>query len=847
MNKRIIASLLAGCFAAAVPASMMNALAALPAEIQGTRYEEAVSVLSSLYIMNGDDTGEYRLDDTIIRSEVAKMAVAAMGLTDVAEAAKGYNDYDDVPQDHWANGFIHVATSLGIIEGDGDGKFRPNDKITYREAVAIMVRAAGYAPSAANKGGYPSGYITVANENKMTKNVQGKAEDEISRGNVAILTYNTLETYKMEQVSYGSNVRYEVTDKTLLSDNLETDKITGQITATGETALSGYDSVTDGRIRIDKNDYLLSYPASNLLGYNVTAYAKKTKSGEREIILAMPLSEKNKTLNISNSLFSKLTTKNSNNAIEYYIDEKSSKVSTAVISADAQLIYNNKSTDFSLDLINIADKSAYMTLLDTDNNSEYDIVFVTEYKNHVVDHVSNEKIVGKDGTSLRLEDVDYTIYNGLNELKISDLKEWDVLSVITSLDKKLAEIQVVRNVVSGKVNAIGSDGYTIGDKLYKKAVGCEDAITLGLNAEFCLDINGDIAAVKSASTVTDSYAYLTNAYATESGDNVMIKITDKNGDSAALKLADKIRFNGTTTTDDEVLKKLTGAENRQLITYSKNSSGIVTEINTADDNSESGTPNTDKFTLNAVLTDSVYQTSTSKLDNVRITDKTIVFDVSDINNIRISDKTVFENNQKYSGYVYDLSESYEASVVVLTDTAFKPNANSSIAVVKSIADGKDSEDNEVDILTALVDGKETVIYAVDNETLVKDDGKKLAAGDIIQYKTDSDNKIAGIRVLFDASENETEFTAEPEGDLVTVYGKVTKKFTDSVNVTVNGGSTVNYKVSSDVNVYSVDTTKSKNNIVKADFADVSAYDEDENNRLFIRIYEDEVKELVIVK
>ena len=82
---------------------------------------------------------------------------------------------------------------------------------------------------------------------------------------------------------------------------------------------------------------------------------------------------------------------------------------------------------------------------------------------------------------------------------------------------------------------------------------------------------------------------------------------------------------------------------------------------------------------------------------------------------------------------------------------------------------------------------------------------------------------------------------------MTVYGKVTKKFTDSVNVTVNGGSAVNYKVSSDVNVYSVDTTKSKNNIVKADFADVSAYDEDENNRLFIRIYEDEVKELVIVK
>ena len=48
-------------------------------------------------------------------------------------------------------------------------------------------------------------------------------------------------------------------------------------------------------------------------------------------------------------------------------------------------------------------------------------------------------------------------------------------------------------------------------------------------------------------------------------------------------------------------------------------------------------------------------------------------------------------------------------------------------------------------------------------------------------------------------------------------------------------------------VYSVDASRSKRTILTADFDDVAAYDADENNRLFIRIYEDEVKELVIVK
>ena len=68
MNKRIIASILGGCFAA----SSIPALAAVPSEAAGTRFEEAVSVLSSLNIMNGDENGQFRLDDTIIRSEVTK-------------------------------------------------------------------------------------------------------------------------------------------------------------------------------------------------------------------------------------------------------------------------------------------------------------------------------------------------------------------------------------------------------------------------------------------------------------------------------------------------------------------------------------------------------------------------------------------------------------------------------------------------------------------------------------------------------------------------------------------------------------------------------------------------------
>ena len=100
-----------------VPVSM----ASIPADVQGTRYEEPVQILSALNIMVGDENGAYRLDDTIIRSEVAKMAIHALGLEDAAESSKGQTMFDDVSAEHWANGYINLAVSQGIIEGDGDG------------------------------------------------------------------------------------------------------------------------------------------------------------------------------------------------------------------------------------------------------------------------------------------------------------------------------------------------------------------------------------------------------------------------------------------------------------------------------------------------------------------------------------------------------------------------------------------------------------------------------------------------------------------------------------------------------------------------------------------------------
>ena len=89
----------------------------------------------------------------------------------------------------------------------GNGKFGPEDTVTYEQAVKMVVCALGYGPMASSQGGWPAGYTSVAASIDLTKGVSSSA-----RGDIAVLIYNALTTPVMEQTSYGSDARYEILD-----------------------------------------------------------------------------------------------------------------------------------------------------------------------------------------------------------------------------------------------------------------------------------------------------------------------------------------------------------------------------------------------------------------------------------------------------------------------------------------------------------------------------------------------------------------------------------------------------------------------------------------------------------
>lgn len=850
--KKAVASTVAlAGFAAQLTASA----AVLPEELVGTKYEEPIQVLAALKIMVGDDNGSLRLDDTIKRSEVAKMVVHAMGLEAQAEAAKGTSVFPDVGTDHWANGYINVANTHGLVIGDDTGRFRPDARITYAEAMTIFVRAIGYEPVALSKGGYPNGYVAAAGESGISDDVGGTIKEGITRGNVAVLTNNALTAKIMERKGFGQSETYEVGEKTLLKDKMEVDKLSGQLSAVGGASIDGASSLENGQARVGENVYETAYNINNLLGYNIDYYVKENEAGKDEIILAMPTKRSNSSLEIDAELFEKISEKNSEKVIEYYKTEDATKTTSATIAKGAKLVYNGKSETMSDDLLDMTDKSGTITLLDTDRDGKYDVVFVMNYYNMFVDEVTaTNKIIDKyDAPTLKLDDEDeglyYRIINGVQELELSEIKEYDVLSVAASLDGEMYEIELSRKTVSGKITGTDEDGYYIDGELYKAAQNYDGELGLNTEGTFYLDVFGKIAGVDTKTVSSKSYAYLIKAYTDTNTEETSIRLFTDEGKEKTFKTTEKLRYNGQSGKKaEEVAAALQGAGSttKQLITYSTNTDGKITQINTALDNSASGGVNEDKFTLNYNLTDAKYNEKLSKLGNVRLDSETVIFDIGEDDEYSLATIDMFEDEQKYNAMVYDMDESFTAKAIVVTGAELVTNAESSIAVVEKVSQATNAKDEIVDRLHAYQDGKAVAIDSEEQGILSKN-GKTLQTGDIIQYKTNANGEIASVRVLLDISEKEAEKQETPVENLEIIYGKVVKKFNSSINVTVSDGAVQNIQLPNDIKVYSIDTQKSKNNITVASRGDIQAYDADENNRVFIKLYKDAVQEVVIIK
>lgn len=844
---------------------------ALSPDIADTKYAEAAELLGALGIMVGDaESGAFRPDDAILRSEMAKVAVYSIGLEDIVKSSNGTTKFPDVPSDHWATGAINVADQQGLVIGDSEGTFRPDDNVTFEEAVTIIVRALGYDPAAQDKGGYPSGYMSIASQKQLLKGIDAVSAQPAKRGDIAQLVFNAMTVNMMEQVGYGSTVSYQEVDKTLLYDRLNVEKAYGQITATDETSLTGGSAAGDGKVQINDELYLKGDTNANqLLGYNVLYYARIDKTyDQKTLILVTPQSNKNNSLVLNSTDIVDVTgTDAANRTVEYWANRTTDRrTKTASIKSDATYIYNGK---YKTGITNadLKPTSGNLVLLDANMDNIYEIVFVNHFTNLVVDTVSDvtgrvtdKYLNGSIVFDSNNPDVKYSIIKNGAEISIKDLREWNVISYTISDDQHLIKAYVSDASVTGTVNEISEEGYRIGesDIMYEKAASYPNEIKLLDKGTFYLDIEDKIAAVNTKATnesaITTNYAYLVDAAVkTDFDKTAQFKLFTKEGTTVVLDSASKMSINDKyAQAPSDVVAELTsgGGVTPQLIIYETNSSGNITGIETAKDGTATGAPNPAEFTKNIQRSDMVYKRESGKLGNVGVGDDTIIFDIpasagDNTDKYTIRNKSTLSNDSSYDAIVYDLQDNYMANVIIITSSTGITNAESPITVVDYLAETQNAEMEYTDKLYGFSEGKEIELMAADKSVFKKSDGTALKAGDIIQYKTDAKGNVDGITLLFDSNNKTSEFMTAVTKDLTTVYGRAVKKFSGSVNVQV-GDQTYNF-ATGDAIVYLYDSARKKNPISVVSAADIELYEKDNEARLFVKIYQDQVQEMVIVR
>jgi len=97
----------------------------------------SVNDMGSRMVIDGIGNGRFDPDREMTRAEFATILVRGLGL----KPESGKTSFSDVDAADWYSGAVQTAYEHGLINGLEDGTFRPSDKITREQAMAVLAKA----------------------------------------------------------------------------------------------------------------------------------------------------------------------------------------------------------------------------------------------------------------------------------------------------------------------------------------------------------------------------------------------------------------------------------------------------------------------------------------------------------------------------------------------------------------------------------------------------------------------------------------------------------------------------------------------------------------------------------
>lgn len=189
MNKFLKTSIITGAMIMGI--SSMSFATFSDMENHPETYMPAINYLSESGAINGYPDNTFKPEKKVKRAEFAKIISLVENLKLNEDYLKGFDDLSG----HWAEEYINLAVSNGLLKGYDDGQVKPEKEITYGELATIMLRTVGIYEINNENVKWPDDYMAKALELGLFNGVATNDLIPINparRDNVALVVYNTI-------------------------------------------------------------------------------------------------------------------------------------------------------------------------------------------------------------------------------------------------------------------------------------------------------------------------------------------------------------------------------------------------------------------------------------------------------------------------------------------------------------------------------------------------------------------------------------------------------------------------------------------------------------------------------
>ncbi len=758
----------------------------------------------------------------------------------------------DVPKTHWAYNEISNLAELGFINGSGNKMFNPDVAIAKGEAYKILLSAMGYGAYAEYNGGFPAGYIDVANRIDITKGVSNS--DKLTMSDMFYLIYNAMKTNVFEATVSGGGVVYEEKEgESILSIY--------QDVYYGEGVVGGAKSVTVDNGALNEDDVLIDdeiYKTGDVamfdyIGQEVEFFYHEDKLENKTILWARSVDDtETLSINVDNDAsFDEKT-------FDYtYYDEKGKK-RTINLDRGITLIYNGGIVESGYGDILNGDRYSIKLV---ESKGEYIVAIVKEYKNYVAGSMSTsdfkvyDKIVPQKNVVLdeELYDTFSITMAGIGSIDFEDIKQGSVLSVFESKDKKHMEVIVSNNMAVGTIREISEDdgwyNVFINETEYQmdKAIYTENLAT-GDSVKAYLDFNGNIAYMEISDSEFEG-AFLIELYPKDDlDDEINIKHLAQDGKVIVSGCADKVVIDGRRFKDvAEIKKTLIAGESDfipQFALVKKNSDGEITEIDTITYNPKYETTSSlsvDVPFKNEADTEMKQKHIRSTAAATRIGEKilfdqnTVVFSIpmtddykkANENEFTVLPPTGLVNDTGVYAQSYKTAEEGSISKYILVQGYDSKSTTFEFPViVDRIGKGVDEEGSVVEVLHGY-QGASSVSINADSGTSDVFSKSGIKPGMLVKLGKNNSGNVDECTVLYDYR-NPGEYKNSALNDVFGVFnGYVNNVIGDVLKVGFNSGDAFDYAIKVEtLPVLIYDTSSTRNPIYTANIGDAVTYKND---------------------